>query len=64
MLLASFVMMLFTVPKLKVPYDIDLIRPNPKPNEVLIFYPKLLHSGLNNTSDVTRFSLEVRLYEN
>ena len=54
----------FTVPKLKVPYDIDLIRPNPKPNEVLIFYPKLLHSGLNNTSDVTRFSLEVRLYEN
>tara|TARA_B100001094_G_C18108265_1_gene759629 strand:- start:143 stop:805 length:663 start_codon:yes stop_codon:yes gene_type:complete len=54
----------FTVPKLKVPYDIDLIRPNPQTNEVLIFYPKLLHSGLNNTSNETRFSLEVRLYEN
>jgi len=40
------------------------VRPNPKPNEVLIFYPKLLHSGLNNTSNETRFSLEVRLYEN
>ena len=54
----------FTVPKLKSPYDISLVRPNPKPNEVLIFYPKLLHSGLNNTSNETRFSLEVRLYEN
>jgi|TARA_B100000287_G_scaffold377129_1_gene378744 hypothetical protein len=54
----------FTVPKLKSPYDIPLVRPNPKPNEVLIFYPKLLHSGLNNTSNETRFSLEVRLYEN
>jgi hypothetical protein len=54
----------FTVPKLKSPYDIPLVRPNPKSNEVLIFYPKLLHSGLNNTSNETRFSLEVRLYEN
>jgi len=53
----------FTVPKLKVPYDIPLIRPNPKPNEVLIFYPKLIHSGLNNISNETRFSLEMRLYE-
>jgi ectoine hydroxylase-related dioxygenase (phytanoyl-CoA dioxygenase family) len=54
----------FSVPKLKVPYGFPLIRPNPKPNEVLIFYPKLIHSGLNNTSNETRFSLEIRLYEN
>lgn len=52
----------FTVPKLK-DNNIPLIRPNPKPNEVLIFLPKLLHSGLNNISHETRFSLEVRLYD-
>jgi hypothetical protein len=53
----------FTVPELVTDNVLNFIRPNPNDNEVLIFYPKTLHSGLNNISNETRFSLEVRLYE-
>ncbi|SVD41150.1 uncharacterized protein METZ01_LOCUS394004 [marine metagenome] len=53
----------FTVPQLVTDNTLNFIRPNPSDNEVLIFYPKTLHSGLGNYSSETRFSLEVRLYE-
>lgn len=42
---------------------LDIIRPNPGQNEVLIFSPYLLHGGANNlNTDVTRVSLELRLW--
>jgi len=39
------------------------VRPNPKENEVLVFSPYLIHGGSANLNkDVTRISIEVRLW--
>jgi hypothetical protein len=40
-----------------------MIRPNPKPGEVLIFSPYLIHGGaVNLNNNTTRISIEVRLW--
>ena len=39
---------------------LDMIRPNPKQGEALIFTPFLIHGAAVNNSDVTRVSLELR----
>ena len=42
---------------------LHLIRPNPGPNEVLLFSPYLLHGGaVNLNEDETRISLEMRFW--
>lgn len=42
---------------------LQIIRPNPKPNQVLIFSPYLLHGGATNLNeDMTRISLEMRFW--
>jgi hypothetical protein len=42
---------------------LDMICPNPKPNEVLIFTPHLIHGGgVNSNKNVTRVSLEMRFF--
>lgn len=44
--------------------EINFIRPNPKQNEVLIFSPYLIHGGSANLNpDVTRISIEIRLWK-
>jgi hypothetical protein len=44
------------------PYE--LVRPDPKPNEVLIFSPYLVHGGaVNLNTDITRISIELRLWK-
>lgn len=44
--------------------DFEVVRPSPKPNEVLVFSPYLIHGGAANLNlDTTRISLEVRLWE-
>lgn len=41
--------------------DIEMVRPNPKPTEALIFTPFLIHGAAsNNNEDITRISLELR----
>ncbi len=54
----------FNVPALtdsKIP--LNIIRPNPALNEVLIFSPYLLHGGATNLNDdITRISLEMRFW--
>jgi hypothetical protein len=41
----------------------NLIRPNPRPNEVLVFSPYLVHGGGTNLNpDTTRVSLEIRFW--
>jgi hypothetical protein len=41
----------------------DVLRPDPKPNEVLIFSPYLIHGGaVNLQTDRTRISVEIRLW--
>ncbi len=43
----------------KIP--INMTRPNPDNNQILIFSPYLVHGGAHNeNNDITRFSLEVR----
>ncbi|MDN5203374.1 phytanoyl-CoA dioxygenase family protein [Fulvivirgaceae bacterium BMA10] len=43
--------------------ELNIIRPNPKRNEVLVFSPYLIHGGAINLNDhLTRISLEVRLW--
>ncbi len=43
--------------------SLDLIRPNPKGNEVMVFSPYTIHGGgINLNNDVTRMSLEVRFW--
>jgi ectoine hydroxylase-related dioxygenase (phytanoyl-CoA dioxygenase family) len=42
----------------KVP--LDMIRPNPKENQMMIFSPYLIHGCAKNENDTTRFSLEIR----
>ena len=39
---------------------LNMIRPNPKQGEALIFTPFLIHGAAVNNSDVTRISLELR----
>jgi hypothetical protein len=53
----------FTVPALMASKrDLRLIRPNPSPDEVLVFSPFILHGGAPNLeTDRTRVSLELRL---
>ena len=54
----------FNVPAVtKINPAYEIIRPNPKENEVLIFSPYLLHGGaVNLNQDTTRISMEVRLW--
>jgi ectoine hydroxylase-related dioxygenase (phytanoyl-CoA dioxygenase family) len=41
--------------------DLTMVRPNPAPNEVLIFSPYLIHGCSDNkNTDTTRMSLEIR----
>ena len=43
--------------------ELKMIRPNPAPNEVLVFSPYMIHGGaVNNNEDVTRISLEMRFW--
>jgi hypothetical protein len=43
--------------------DATFIRPNPKPGEVLLFSPYLIHGGATNLNkDLTRISIEIRLW--
>jgi ectoine hydroxylase-related dioxygenase (phytanoyl-CoA dioxygenase family) len=55
----------YNVPAVTAIKDVyQLVRPNPKPNEVLIFSPYLIHGGSANFNlDQTRISIEVRLWK-
>ena len=45
--------------------ELKMTRPNPGPNEVLIFSPYLIHGCSDNTNDdITRMSLEIRFIKN
>ncbi len=47
----------------KLDSEAIFVRPNPKENEVLIFSPYLIHGGSANlNNDITRISIEVRLW--
>ncbi len=54
----------FTVPAiLKIKDSLNLTRPNPNENEVMIFSPYLVHgAGINEEEDLTRISLEMRFW--
>jgi Phytanoyl-CoA dioxygenase (PhyH) len=54
----------FTVPAVKGAAEpLNIIRPNPGPEEVLLFSPYLLHGGaVNLNPDATRISLEMRFW--
>lgn len=54
----------FTVPALTAaPGPLDIVRPDPTPDQLLIFSPYLLHGGaVNLTPDTTRVSLEMRFW--
>jgi hypothetical protein len=42
---------------------LTLVRPNPRPNDVLVFSPYLIHGGAyNQERDRTRVSLEMRFW--
>jgi len=42
----------------------SIVRPDPKPNEVLVFSPYLIHGGaVNFNPDKTRISIEIRLWK-
>jgi hypothetical protein len=42
----------------------EILRPNPEPNQVLVFSPYLVHGGaVNLNADKTRISLEIRLWK-
>lgn len=55
----------FNVPAVSDIYGTyELVRPNPKPAEVLIFSPYLVHGGAANLNkDITRVSIELRLWK-
>jgi Phytanoyl-CoA dioxygenase (PhyH) len=55
----------FNVPAVtRIMGNYELIRPDPKPNEVLIFSPYLVHGGaVNLNDDLTRISIEIRLWK-
>ena len=43
--------------------SLELIRPNPQPNEMMIFSPYLVHGGaMNFNGDLSRISLEMRFW--
>lgn len=47
----------------KLDSEATYVRPNPKENEVLVFSPYLIHGGSANlNNDITRISIEVRLW--
>jgi ectoine hydroxylase-related dioxygenase (phytanoyl-CoA dioxygenase family) len=54
----------FTVPTVtSARLPLVMTRPNPKPSEVLVFSPYLIHGGAANLNDdMTRVSLEMRLW--
>lgn len=54
----------FNVPALlEAKQPIEIIRPNPKSNEILVFSPYLLHGGaINLNENITRISLEMRFW--
>lgn len=54
----------YTVPAVVgAKYPLTLIRPNPAPDEVLLFSPYLIHGGAANLNEgVTRVSLEMRFW--
>ena len=54
----------YRVPALKGATEaLELVRPNPGPEQVLLFSPYLLHGGaLNLNADATRVSLEMRFW--
>jgi hypothetical protein len=56
--------MTFTVPSVVgAAFPLTLERPNPAPNEVLVFSPYLIHGGgFNQQVDCTRVSLEMRFW--
>jgi Phytanoyl-CoA dioxygenase (PhyH) len=56
--------MTFTVPSVVgAAHPLRLERPNPGPNEVLVFSPYLIHGGaFNQQADTTRVSLEMRFW--
>ncbi len=44
--------------------EYEILRPNPKVNEVLVFSPYLIHGGaVNLNTDQTRISIELRLWK-
>lgn len=43
-------------------HPLKAIRPNPSPNEIMIFSPYLIHGGAHNSNDKTRVSLELRFW--
>ena len=54
----------FTVPALtNADAPLEIVRPSPRPDELLLFSPYLLHGGaVNLTPDATRVSLEMRFW--
>jgi ectoine hydroxylase-related dioxygenase (phytanoyl-CoA dioxygenase family) len=43
--------------------DVKMVRPNPRPGEVMVFSPYLIHGGgVNLNADLTRVSLEMRFW--
>ncbi len=54
----------FRVPAiLKTNYGLNLIRPNPSIDEIMLFSPYLIHGGgLNENHDITRVSMELRFW--
>lgn len=54
----------FTVPAvLKTTHGLDLIRPNPSIDEIMLFSPYLIHGGgTNENPDTTRVSMELRFW--
>ncbi len=54
----------YTVPTVtRAHRGLVMMRPNPNPDEVLVFSPYLIHGGaLNLNEDLTRVSLEMRLW--
>jgi hypothetical protein len=56
--------MKFNVPAVTaIAGNYEVVRPDPRPNEVLIFSPYLIHGGaVNLQKDRTRISIEIRLW--
>jgi hypothetical protein len=55
----------FNVPAItSIDGDFTVIRPDPKPNEILVFSPYLIHGGaVNLNADQTRISIEMRFWK-
>jgi hypothetical protein len=54
----------FTVPAiLQINGSLELTRPNPQSDEMMVFSPYLVHgAGINEENDITRISLEMRFW--